>query len=84
MNMSISRNFYNYINKNGKIMYTFFTQTVKGKGIINKKYIGKLLLDKLKKEFKNNRIIIIMGSRQVEKTTLMNMYKKTMPESDNL
>ena len=51
---------------------------------MNEKCINRLLLDKLKKGFKNNRIIIIMGSRHVGKTTLMNMYKKTIPESDKL
>lgn len=43
------------------------------------KYIHRLLLDKLKKGFGNNRIIIIIGSRQVGKTTLMNMYKTDVP-----
>ncbi|MBL7072433.1 MAG: ATP-binding protein [Candidatus Omnitrophica bacterium] len=51
---------------------------------MSKKYVDRLLLDKLKKGFKHNRINIIMGSRQVGKTTLMNMYKKTIPESDKL
>jgi len=45
------------------------------------KYIHRLLLDKLKKGFKNNRIIIITGSRQVGKTTLMNMYKSSVSQS---
>ena len=45
------------------------------------KYIKRLLLDKIKKSFKNNRIIIITGSRQVGKTTLMNMYGKHIPKS---
>lgn len=45
------------------------------------KYIHRLLLDKLKKGFKNNRIIIIIGSRQVGKTTLINMYKREIPRN---
>jgi len=45
------------------------------------KYVHRLLLDKVKKAFKNNRIIIITGSRQVGKTTLMNMHKKTLSET---
>ena len=45
------------------------------------KFIHRLLLDKLKKGFKNNRIIIIIGSRQVGKTTLMNMYKNDIPQN---
>lgn len=39
------------------------------------KYKHRLLLDKLKKGFKNNRIIIVVGSRQVGKTVLIKMYK---------
>src|SRR4030042_5374521 len=39
------------------------------------KYIKRILLDKLEKGFKNNRIIIIVGSRQVGKTTMMTMYR---------
>lgn len=45
------------------------------------KYIHRLLLDKLEKGFKNNRIIIVVGSRQVGKTTLMEMYKSVIPRS---
>ena len=45
------------------------------------RYIHRLLLDKLKKSFRNNRIIIIIGSRQVGKTTLMNMYKNDIPKN---
>ena len=45
------------------------------------RYINRLLLDKVKKGFKNNRIIIITGSRQVGKTTLMNMYKNYIPKN---
>jgi len=41
------------------------------------RYVHRLLLDKLKKGFRNNRIIIIIGSRQVGKTTLMNMYRSS-------
>jgi len=44
-------------------------------------YINRYLLDKVKKGFKSNRIIIIIGSRQVGKTTLMNMYKDSIPKS---
>jgi predicted AAA+ superfamily ATPase len=40
----------------------------------------RLLLDKLEQGFKDNRIIIIVGSRQVGKTTLMNIYKDKIPE----
>ncbi|HDH13176.1 MAG TPA: ATP-binding protein [Nitrospirae bacterium] len=43
------------------------------------KYIDRLLLNKLKKGFKNNRIIIITGSRQVGKTTVMEMYQESIP-----
>ena len=45
------------------------------------RYIHRLLLDKLGKSFRNNRIIIIIGSRQVGKTTLMNMYKNDIPKN---
>ena len=44
------------------------------------KYIHRLLSDKLEKGFKNNRILIITGSRQVGKTTVMEMYKNIIPE----
>lgn len=43
-------------------------------------FIHRLILDKLKKGFKNNRIIIIIGSRQVGKTTVMEMYKRNIPK----
>ncbi len=39
------------------------------------KNIPRFILDKLKQSFKNNRIIIIVGSRQVGKTTSMEMYQ---------
>lgn len=42
------------------------------------RYIQRLLLDKLKSGFRNNRIIIIVGSRQVGKTTLMQMYESCL------
>lgn len=42
------------------------------------KYIKRRLLDKLEKGFKNNRIIIIVGSRQVGKTTMMTMYRNNI------
>lgn len=42
--------------------------------------IYRNLLDKLKHGFKNNRIIIIVGSRQVGKTTIMEMYKNDIPK----
>jgi len=45
------------------------------------RYVPRLLLDKLKKGFRHNRIIIIIGSRQVGKTTLMNMYRSSIPAS---
>ncbi len=35
----------------------------------------RLLLERIKKGFKNNRIIIIIGSRQAGKTTVMKMYE---------
>lgn len=44
------------------------------------RYIHRLLLDKLTSGFKRNRIIIIVGSRQVGKTTVMEMYKNLIPE----
>jgi len=44
------------------------------------KYIPRLLSDKIKKSFKNNRIIIIVGSRQVGKTTVMEMYREGIPK----
>lgn len=44
------------------------------------KYIPRLLSDKLKKSFKNNRIIIIIGSRQVGKTTVMEIYRNDIPK----
>ena len=43
------------------------------------KYIQRLLLDKLKKSFRHNRIVIIIGSRQAGKTTIMKMYQKYIP-----
>ncbi|MFH1824108.1 MAG: ATP-binding protein [Candidatus Firestonebacteria bacterium] len=39
-------------------------------------YINRIILDKIRVGFKNNRIIIIIGSRQVGKTTVLEMYKK--------
>ena len=39
------------------------------------KYTHRLLLERIKRGFKNNRIIIIIGSRQVGKTTIMKMYE---------
>lgn len=42
------------------------------------KDIPRLLLDKLVTAFQNNRIIIIIGSRQVGKTTLMSIYRQTV------
>jgi len=42
-------------------------------------YIHRLLLDKLEKGFRGNRIIIITGSRQTGKTTVMEMYKRCIP-----
>lgn len=44
------------------------------------KYVYRLILDKLKKSFKNSRIIIIIGSRQVGKTIVMEMYKTNIPK----
>lgn len=44
------------------------------------KYIHRLFLDKLEKGFRNNRIIIITGSRQVGKTTVMEMYQRSIPK----
>lgn len=43
------------------------------------RYVHRLILDKLKKGFKNNRIIIIIGSRQAGKTIVMEMYKSNIP-----
>ena len=43
------------------------------------KGVHRLLLGRLKEGFKKNRIVIITGSRQVGKTTLMNMYKGNIP-----
>lgn len=43
----------------------------------NMKFIKRFLLDKLTRAFKNNRIIIVVGSRQVGKTTLMEMYRRS-------
>lgn len=40
------------------------------------RFVERLLLSRLKKSFKNNRIIIVIGSRQVGKTTLMQMYQE--------
>lgn len=42
------------------------------------KFVPRLLLDKVKKGFKNSRIIIIIGSRQTGKTTLMEIYRRTI------
>lgn len=44
------------------------------------KYTHRLLLEKIKKGFKNNRIIILIGSRQVGKTTLMKIYSNYVAE----
>ena len=44
------------------------------------KHIPRFILGKLKQSFKNNRIIIIVGSRQVGKTTLMEMYQTYIPK----
>jgi len=43
-------------------------------------YINRLILDKIKSGFINNRIIIIIGSRQVGKTTVLEMYKEYIPK----
>lgn len=43
------------------------------------KYKHRLLLNKLEKGFKHNRIIVIVGSRQAGKTVLMEMYKSLIP-----
>ena len=43
------------------------------------KYVRRFLLDKLEESIKNNRIIIILGSRQVGKTTLMEMLQASIP-----
>lgn len=44
------------------------------------RYVHRILLDKLEIGFKSNRIIIVVGSRQVGKTTLMNMFRTGIPE----
>lgn len=44
------------------------------------RYIQRHLLDKIKNSFKHNRIIIIIGSRQVGKTTIMRMYQDGIPK----
>lgn len=44
------------------------------------RYIYRMLLGTVKKSFKSNRIIIIVGSRQVGKTTVMEMYKSSIPK----
>ena len=44
------------------------------------KYIHRLLSARLERGFKNNRIIIITGSRQVGKTKVMEMYKNIIPK----
>lgn len=48
------------------------------------RYIRRLLLDKLEESLKDNRIVIIVGSRQVGKTTLMKMYKQYVPKEYRL
>lgn len=42
--------------------------------------IPRIALEWLQDRFKSNRIIIIIGSRQVGKTTIMQMYRDRMPD----
>ena len=45
------------------------------------KYIQRILSAKLEESIKHNRIIIILGSRQVGKTTLMKMLQDSFPKN---
>ena len=45
------------------------------------KYIQRILSHKLEESIKHNRIIIILGSRQVGKTTLMKMLQASFPKN---
>lgn len=43
-------------------------------------FIHRMFLEKLVSGFKNNRIIIVIGSRQTGKTTVLKMYEKSLPQ----